>query len=175
MPIPVAPVEHVQLLKAKYSKKSGSQSLSPSRAEHASQQAVSGSFCGSYALVFACFASCLLCPWGGGVTLGMFPQGSEDTLARRWLRFKGDATPSFEIVCFALVVEGVLWTFYMLREGCTICIPEIQAQPTQRPSQPPPRNPGEGSPGLGQWLGQALEPTRTLGIKDVLEQQCCHL
>ena len=39
-------------------KKSGTQSLSLNRAEYASQQAVSGSFCGSYALVFACFASC---------------------------------------------------------------------------------------------------------------------
>ena len=66
-------------------KKSGTQSLSLSRAEHASQQAVSG----SYTLVFSCHVSL-----GGGlgertVTLGMFPRGCEDTVARRWLLFKG--------------------------------------------------------------------------------------
>ena len=48
MSIPVAPIEHVQLFKVKYPQKSGTQSLSLSGAEHASQQGVSGSFCGSY-------------------------------------------------------------------------------------------------------------------------------
>ena len=39
-------------------RKSGTQSLSLSRPDHASQQAVSCSFCGSYALMFACLVSC---------------------------------------------------------------------------------------------------------------------
>ena len=65
------------------SKKSGRLSLSLSRAEHASQQAVSGSFGGSYALVFACFALChasFVFP-AGGFILGMLAQGCEDTHA----------------------------------------------------------------------------------------------
>ena len=70
MSIPVAPVEHVQPFNFKHSTKSGTQSLSLSRAEHAFQQAVSGSFfCGSYALVVACFALChasFVFPWGWG-------------------------------------------------------------------------------------------------------------
>ena len=62
------------------STKRGTQRLSLSRAEHASQQAVAGSFGGSYALVFACFALChasfVFSRGGEGtVTLGMFPQG----------------------------------------------------------------------------------------------------
>ena len=66
-----------------------------SRAKHASQQVVSGSFCGSYALVFACFAlrhASLAFPWGGGgkgtLTLGMLPWGCEDTVACRQLLSK---------------------------------------------------------------------------------------
>ena len=98
MSVPVAPVEHVQLFKVKDSKQSGAQRLSLSRAEHASQQAVSRSFGGSYALVFACFALCHVSfvPQGGEgtVTLGMFPWWCEDTVACRWLLFKwGDPTP----------------------------------------------------------------------------------
>ena len=63
-------------------RKSGTQSLSLSlslsRAEHASQQAVSGSFCGSYALMVVCFASChasFVFPRRveGTDILGMFP------------------------------------------------------------------------------------------------------
>ena len=58
------------------------------KAEHASQQAVSGFFCGLYALVFACFASrhaSFVFPLGGGggglaVTLGMSLHGYEDIL-----------------------------------------------------------------------------------------------
>ena len=49
--------------------KSVAQSLSLRRAEHASQQAVSGSFCGTYALVFTRFALChapFVFPGGGG-------------------------------------------------------------------------------------------------------------
>ena len=58
-PIPVAPVEHVQLFRVKYScQKRGTQSLFLSRAEHASQQAVPGSFCCSYAFVYARLVSC---------------------------------------------------------------------------------------------------------------------
>ena len=57
----MAPVEHVQIFNVS-ARKSGTQSLSLSIAEHASRQAVSGSFCGSYALV-----SHVLCvPRGGG-------------------------------------------------------------------------------------------------------------
>ena len=77
-------------------RKSGRQSLFLSRAEHASQRAVPGSFCGSYALVSAdmiCFLSRILCiEIGGGegtVTWGMFPRGSEDTVTRRRLPCKG--------------------------------------------------------------------------------------
>ena len=90
--IPVAPVENLQLFEVKYSKKkkvacrarlSVELNMHPNR-----------SFCGSYARSFACFASChvsLLFPcWGEGtVTFGVFPQGCEDTVARRWLLFKG--------------------------------------------------------------------------------------
>ena len=50
-------------------KKSGTQSLSLSRAEHASLQAVSGSFPGSYPLMFARFFfhhESFLFPWGVG-------------------------------------------------------------------------------------------------------------
>ena len=47
-------------------RKSGTQSLSLSRAEHASQQAPCGSFCGSYALVSACLARPLHSNWEGG-------------------------------------------------------------------------------------------------------------
>ena len=48
----VAPVEHVQLFSGSNTpaRKSGTQSLFLSRAEHASQQAVPGSFCGSYGM-----------------------------------------------------------------------------------------------------------------------------
>ena len=48
-------------------------------------------FDGSYALVFACFAwdTSFVFPRGGGgegtVTLGMFPRGCEDSVARRRL------------------------------------------------------------------------------------------
>ena len=41
-----------------YAKIAGTQSLSLRRAEHSSQQAVSGSFCGTYALMSACLVSC---------------------------------------------------------------------------------------------------------------------
>ena len=51
-PIAVALVEHVQ--RNISARKSGTQSLSLNRAEHASQEGVSGSFCGSYALVSTC-------------------------------------------------------------------------------------------------------------------------
>ena len=68
MSIPVASVEHVLLFKVQYSQnKWHTESLS--RAEHASLQTVSGSFCGSYALVLACSASChasLVFPQGEG-------------------------------------------------------------------------------------------------------------
>ena len=57
MPIPVAPVEHVQLFKVKHHKKSGTQTLSEELNMHPNRQ-FPGLFCGSYALVFACFASC---------------------------------------------------------------------------------------------------------------------
>ena len=74
-------------------KKSGTQSLSLSRAEHASQQAVSGSFRGSYALMFACFPSCHASfVFPRGATESSFWVRSprcEDTIARRWLLFQG--------------------------------------------------------------------------------------
>ena len=92
MSILVAPIEDVQLFKVKYSKKikSGKQPMSLSRAEHASQQAVYGSFCGSDALVphVLLRVTCLLCSLRGGggtVILGMFP----GTVVHRWLLSKG--------------------------------------------------------------------------------------
>ena len=81
-----------------YARKSGTRSLSLiSRAEHASQQAVSGSFCGSHALVSACLASChgsVVFPrigvgGGGTVILAMFPRGCGDIVMRRWVLIKG--------------------------------------------------------------------------------------
>ena len=62
--------EPVQLFRVKCARKSGTQSLPLSRAQHASQQAVSGSFCCSCAFMFACLTSCRF----------VFPQGSEDTV-----------------------------------------------------------------------------------------------
>ena len=59
--------------------------------------AVSGSFCGSYALLSACLLSCRPSPLhhnpggGGGegtVTWGMSPRGCEDTVTHRWLLYK---------------------------------------------------------------------------------------
>ena len=101
-------VQHIilsnpELFKVKYTKKkSGTQSLSLSRAEHASEQAVSASFCGSYALVIACFALChtsFVFPRGGTVILGMF-------IAHRWLPFRGGGTYGKQhSLCSTLVGE----------------------------------------------------------------------
>eukprot|EP00670_Eutreptiella_braarudii_P029639 CAMPEP_0174378052 /NCGR_PEP_ID=MMETSP0811_2-20130205/121812_1 /TAXON_ID=73025 ORGANISM="Eutreptiella gymnastica-like, Strain CCMP1594" /NCGR_SAMPLE_ID=MMETSP0811_2 /ASSEMBLY_ACC=CAM_ASM_000667 /LENGTH=244 /DNA_ID=CAMNT_0015530177 /DNA_START=713 /DNA_END=1447 /DNA_ORIENTATION=- len=79
-PIPVALVEHVQLFTVKYSrqKKWHTEPVCLSTAEDFSQQAVSGSFCGPYALV-SCFMSRVLCVvigrGQGTVTWVMFPRG----------------------------------------------------------------------------------------------------
>ena len=59
-------------------KKSGTQGLRLKSASNAFQQAVSGLFCGSYALTCACLASChalFVFPLGGAgePSLGMFP------------------------------------------------------------------------------------------------------
>ena len=70
-------------------RKSGTQGLSLSRAEHASQQAVSASFCGLYALMFACLASChasfVFPRGGGGRQFGFVPRGCGDTIMHRRL------------------------------------------------------------------------------------------
>ena len=66
-------------------KKSVAQSLSLRRAEHASQQAVSGSFCGTYALVFTRFALChapFVFPWGGGALFWVCSLGGVRILLR---------------------------------------------------------------------------------------------
>ena len=95
MSIVVAPVEHVQLLKGKYSKKKWHTELvSVELNIHPNMRFPGLFFCGSYALVSACFASCnasFVSPRGaeGTVTLGMFPEGCEDTVACRWLLFRG--------------------------------------------------------------------------------------
>ena len=61
-------------------KKSGTQSLSLGKAEHVSQHAISGSFCGSYVMG-------PLHKLGGKGTViwGMFPRGCEDTVVHRQL------------------------------------------------------------------------------------------
>ena len=58
-PIPVAPVEHVQLFKVRYSRqKKWRTEPALGRAEHACRQAASRSSCGSSALVSACLILC---------------------------------------------------------------------------------------------------------------------
>ena len=81
--------------RVKYScRKSGMQCQSLSRAENAPQQAHSRSFCGSYALVFACLAFChgsLVFPQGGRGTiiLAMYLRpGVWDTITRRRVLMK---------------------------------------------------------------------------------------
>ena len=66
-------------------RKSGTPSLMLSRPQHASLQAVSWSFCGSHALVFASLVLCLLSSNRGGeatVTWGTFPRGCEGIVTR---------------------------------------------------------------------------------------------
>ena len=86
-PIPVAPVEHLQLFKVKYScQKKSTQSLSlPSR-----------QFLGYFVVhmpsclhVLFCVVRLLHSNGGeGGFTWGMFPRGCGDTIAHRWLLSK---------------------------------------------------------------------------------------
>ena len=79
-----APVEHVQ---SSSPQKSGAQGLSLSRAEHASQQAISGSLCVSRALVFACFALChvsFVFPRRGGGGYGMVWYGMPYGIGSGW-------------------------------------------------------------------------------------------
>ena len=79
-------------------RKGGTRRLSLSRAEHASQQAVSVLFLGSCAFVFACLASCqgpIVFPRGGvggggrgTISLAMFPRGCGDTVMGRRVLIK---------------------------------------------------------------------------------------
>ena len=115
--------------------KSGTRSLSLGRAEHACQQAVSGSFCGSCALVFACFASCHGCgvfPCGGSVILAAFLRECGDTATRRRVLIKGRGggvhtpkMPPGNVPYAPLAIPppqggNVIFTFPLERVGCTV-------------------------------------------------------
>ena len=93
MSIPVAPVEHVQLFKVKYSKKKWHTALSLSM--HPNRQ-FPGLFVVHMPLCWhVLLVSCVLCVpsggGGGGVTLGVFSWGCEDTVVCRWLLFTAGA------------------------------------------------------------------------------------
>ena len=108
--------------------------LTPEKVAHRAcppQQAVSGSFCGSYALVFACFASCdalLVFPRGreGSVHLGMFPPGCEDSL----------------LMTDSRLAPGVPVQMCLLhpRQHSSLCIPHGLCG-SVRCAHPPPTNP----------------------------------